>query len=170
MIENIHVDPKLEKCLTVLERGGRRACLAADRVRSIIAELRQGEIPTHEICSFTKNGEARIKGCRKYDLGAGYRLVTLKRGIDLYLLYAGTHDECGRWVENNREQLAIEMIGQRSTTIKRPAANRASKADCKDLSNQEREEEEDWIPPLDDQDLRIIFKGLIQSVGDKSNQ
>ncbi len=127
-------------------------------------------MPTHEICSFTKNGEARIKGCRKYDLGAGYRLVTLKRGNDLYLLYAGTHDECGRWVENNREQLALEMIGQRSTTIRRTTAKCASKTSCRGLPDQEQEEEEDWIPPLDDQDLRIIFKGLIQSVGEKSNQ
>lgn len=168
MIENIHVDPKLEKCLTALKKGSRRAFLAADRVQGIIAELKRGEMPTHEICAFTRNGEARIKGCRKYNLGAGYRLVTLKRGHDLYLLFAGTHDECDRWVENNREKLALELIDQRCTTTKRTAANRAQEERHFDPPG--LEEEEDWIPPLDDQDLRIIFKGLVQSVGGPSTQ
>lgn len=64
-------------------------------------------LPSSNACNFTRNGEDRIKGCRKVDLGGGYRLGTLKQGKDLYLLFVGTHDECGRWVENNRLHLPL---------------------------------------------------------------
>jgi hypothetical protein len=119
MIERIHLDPKLEKILAVLRKCGRRERLVADRVEAIIAEVKRGQLPPEEVASFTRNGEGRIRGCRKYDLGAGYRLITLKQGEDLYLLFAGTHDECGRWVENNREHLPLKMITERCRTVER---------------------------------------------------
>ena len=102
MIEQIHLDPKLEKKLAALRKGSRRESLVADRVAAIIAEAERGRLPSSKTCNFTRNGEDRIKGCRKVDLGGGYRLITLKQAKDLYLLFVGTHDECGRWVENNR--------------------------------------------------------------------
>jgi hypothetical protein len=159
MIENIRVDPKLDKCLTAMRKGSRRACLAADRVDAIVADLKRGGTPPGDLCTFTRNGEGRIKGCRKFDLGAGYRLVTLKQGNDLYLLYAGTHDECGRWIENNRNHLPLKMIADRSESIRwsggkiipPPAPSSPS----------ETEPEEDWIAPLSDHDLRLVFCGLV---------
>lgn len=160
MQQRIHVDPKLEKCLAALRKGGSRACLAADRVETIIAELKRGETPPSQVCAFTRNGEARIRGCRKFNLGAGYRLITLKQGDDLYLLFAGAHDECARWIENNRDHLPLEMIADRSETIKRPA--RAKVPAAENSPPPEPEPEPDWLPPLDDRDLRIIFSGLIQ--------
>lgn len=159
MIENIHLDPKLGKCLAALKKGSRRAGMAADRVETIIMELKRGKIPPGQVCAFTRNGEARIKGCRKYNLGAGYRLVTLKQGNDLYLLFAGTHDECARWIENNREHLPLEMIAGRSRTVRRPVCRKAPEA--RTSPPPESQPEEDWIPPLDDRDLRIIFSGLV---------
>lgn len=160
MIEHIHVDPKLKKCLAELKKGSRRAGLAADRVETIISELKRGETPPGAVCAFTRNGETRIKGCRKYNLGAGYRMVTLKQDNDLYLLFAGTHDECGRWIENNREHLPLEMIAQRSKTIRWSGPK--SMASSSKLSPQpEMEPDEDWILPLSDQDLRTVFSGLV---------
>ncbi|BBO82384.1 hypothetical protein [Desulfosarcina ovata] len=159
MIETIHLDPKLKKCLVTLKKGSRRACLAADRVETIIDALKTGGTLPEQVCAFTRNGEARIKGCRKFNLGAGYRLVTLKQDSDLYLLFAGTHDECSRWIENNRDHLPLEMIAERSRTVKRPIpqASPAKETHCTDKT----EPEEDWIPPLDDRDLRVIFSGLV---------
>lgn len=160
MIRNIHVDPKLEKCLSVLKRGSRRACLAADRAKAIIEELKRGETPPGEICSFTRNGEGRIKGCRKYDLGAGYRLVTLKQESDLYLLFAGTHDECSRWIENNRDGLPLELIAERSHTIEWPGQIKEMSSSTASLP-QDLDPEEDWIAPLSDKELRMVFSGLV---------
>lgn len=161
MIENIHVDPKLEKCLSVLRKGSSRACLAADRTEAIIEELKQGQTPPGDICSFTRNGEGRIKGCRKYDLGAGYRLVTLKQDNDLYLLFAGTHDECSRFIDNNRDGLSLASIAERSDTVKRSGLKKEIVSSTPSSSN-DAETDEDWIPPLSDKDLRMVFSGLVE--------
>ncbi|MFO7716844.1 hypothetical protein [Desulfosarcina sp.] len=159
MIERIHLDPKLEKNLAALRKGGRRESLVVDRVEAIIAEAECGRLPSSNVCNFTRNGEDRIKGCRKVDLGGGYRLVTLKQGKDLYLLFVGTHDECGRWVENNRLHLPLELIAERCRTISRSITDATSSAHpC--LKNRQ-EQEEDWIPSLSDQDLRVVFSGLL---------
>lgn len=101
----------------------------------------------------------RVGRCRKYNLGAGYRLVTLKQGSDLYLLFAGTHDECARWIENNREHLPLEMITERSRTVQRPVGRKPATAETS--PSPDIEPEEDWISSLDDQELRVIFSGLI---------
>ncbi|MCB2145526.1 MAG: hypothetical protein KQI81_03565 [Deltaproteobacteria bacterium] len=160
MIERIHLDPKLEKCLEVLKKGSRRACLAADRTAGIIEKLQRGKIPPKDVCAFTRYGEGRIKGCRKYNLGAGYRLITLKQGDDLYLLFVGTHDECDRWIENNRERMPLEMIAERCSTVKRSFREKARPEG--QPRQPDMESEEDWIPPLTDHDLRIIFSGLVE--------
>lgn len=162
MIENIHLDPKLKKCLTAMRRGSRRACLAADRVETIIADLKRGDTPPGLAGTFTRNGETRIKGCRKYDLGAGYRLVTLKQEGDIYLLFAGTHDACSRWIENNREHLPIEMIADRSRSIRWSGPKKGAAPPGTLLAK--REPEEDRVPPLSDRELRTIFSGLVKGI------
>jgi hypothetical protein len=159
MIERIHLDPKLEKILAALRKGDHRANLVADRVETIITEVERGQLPPEEVAAFTRNGEARIRGARKYDLGAGYRLITLKQGDDLYLLFVGTHDECDRWVENNRVGLPLELIAERCRTISRSVSDDPPSAQSSLQKNQEPEE--DWIPPLSDQDLRVVFSGLL---------
>ena len=50
----------------------------------------------------TRHGELRIGGCRKYDLGGGYRLVCIKHEGHLVAAFVGSHDDCDRWIENNR--------------------------------------------------------------------
>lgn len=159
MIERIHLDPKLEKSLAVLRKGDRRKNLVADRVEAIIDEVERGRLPPEGVAAFTRNGEGRIRGCRKYNLGAGYRLIALKQGDDLYLLFAGTHGECDRWVENNRVNLPLEWIAERCRTIIRSTPH--EKPSAKSCSLNRQEPEEDWIPPLTDQDLRVVFSGLL---------
>jgi hypothetical protein len=159
MIEQIHLDPKLEKNLAALKKGSRRESLVADRVDTIITEAERGRLPSSKTCKFTRNGEDRIKGCRKIDLGGGYRLITLKQGKDLYLLFVGTHDECGRWMENNRVIFPLEMIAQRCRTVNRALFD--DSPSLKHVPEPELEPEEDWIAPLSDQDLRMVFSGLV---------
>lgn len=50
----------------------------------------------------TKHGEKRIKNCRKYDLTGYSRLVTVVKDGFCFLLYAGTHNDCEKWIEKNR--------------------------------------------------------------------
>ena len=49
----------------------------------------------------TNHGETRIKHCVKYDLGQGYRLVTIKHKGIISLEYVGNHDDTDKWLDRN---------------------------------------------------------------------
>lgn len=167
MIKTLYLDAKLEKQLQALSRSDKKAVLAAERAHEIVAKLQAGSPSLADAGSTTKRGELRIKGCIKYDLGGGYRLVTLKQGSDLYLLYAGSHDNCHRWLENNRE-LPVADIRRRSRRIMVDTSH--TRAKCNDADNKamDRKETDHFSQELDDRHLRTIFSGLIQSVQNRS--
>jgi hypothetical protein len=157
-IKRVHVDTKLEKVMAVLRNGCRRKRLIARRVERIIAEFKQGRLPSSEMHPLTHNGENRLAGCLKYDLGAGYRLITLKKGSALYLLFAGSHDSCDRWIKHHRSGLNLETVRDDGTAITRPATQPPRPAESSIEPVQSSEE--DWIQTLSDKDLRSIFSGL----------
>ncbi|AMY07423.1 ATP-dependent DNA helicase Rep [Luteitalea pratensis] len=49
----------------------------------------------------TNNGESRIKHCVKYELGGGYRLVTVQTDKVVAFCFAGTHDDTDRWLDSH---------------------------------------------------------------------
>lgn len=158
MIERIYLDTRVRKHLAVLRRSGKKAALAAARAEEIIAALKaRGQVP-QGAGSLTKHGELRIRGVRKYDLGSGYRLISFKQDRCLYLLFAGSHDSCDRWLENNRE-LPLELIEQRCRC--HPVA-----MDLETGHESERgvpapqPERFDPLLSINDDDLRRIFCGL----------
>jgi hypothetical protein len=110
---------KFDKCLNTLHRAGGAAAIAAKKADAIIDRLvLKGCNNFNEIGKPTKHGELRIKSCRKYDLGGGYRLVFVKQGYHLVLLYVGAHDDCDRWLSNNRGlPLIIEKESHKISTI-----------------------------------------------------
>ena len=155
MIRQLHIDNQLSKQLRKLERSGKKAALAAAKTQTIIERLQRcGTVPD-QAGTVTKHGELRIKGVMKFDLGSGYRLVTFKRDDGLFLLYAGSHDDCHRWIENNRE-LTAEQIQQRCTPV--PAGGGRGKS-MRPLRRLEPETP-DPLEGLDEQILRRIFCGL----------
>ena len=162
MITTLYLDAKLDKQLQALSRSDKKAALAAERAHEIVAKLKAGP-PLADAGSTTKRGELRIKGCIKYNLGSGYRLVALKQGRDLYLLYAGSHDDCHRWIENNR-QLPIADIRRRSRRVL--IDNSHDHEQCRDTEKEtiDRKETDNASQGLDDRQLRTIFTGLIRSV------
>ena len=109
----IHREASFRKSLETLSRGDKTASLAASRAEEIIERLASGDCQAIEIVSRrTKHGELRINGCRKYDLGAGYRLVCVKQEGYLVATYVGSHDDCNRWIENNRGfELEVLSLG-----------------------------------------------------------
>jgi hypothetical protein len=161
MLQRIYMDPKIGKRLELLRRSGKKAALAAGETEEIIARLQNGgDLPT-QAGTVTKHGELRIKGVMKYDLGSGYRLVALKQDGLFFLLFVGSHDDCHRWIENNRE-LSIEQCVQRCTVL--PIQNAGSNARMSDETLQIPLDDED-DNPLDrasEQDLRRIFCGLVE--------
>ena len=89
--------------LKILARGDKKASLAAQRAEEIIERLASGDSQAIEIVSRrTKHGELRISGCRKYNLGGEYQLVCVKQDGRLAATFVGSHDDCNRWIENNR--------------------------------------------------------------------
>jgi hypothetical protein len=167
LITILYLDAKLDKQLQVLNRSDKKAALAAERAHEIVAMLQAGSASLAEAGSTTKRGEQRIKGCIKYDLGSGYRLVTLKQGRDFYLLYAGSHDDCHRWIENNRE-LPVADIRRRSRRIVVDKSHTQVKCNDTDNKTMDWQETDNVSQELNDRQLRTIFSGLIQSVQNRS--
>lgn len=50
----------------------------------------------------TDHGETRIKNCVKYDLGNGYRLVTIQQADVIVFVYIGDHDSTQQWLDRHR--------------------------------------------------------------------
>jgi hypothetical protein len=98
----IHREPQLSKCLSKMRRAGGRAALAAERIEEIIAALASdANIQPQQVNKMTRHGEARIENCKKFDLVGGYRLVHVKEDNHYFFLFAGTHDDCHHWLNNN---------------------------------------------------------------------
>ena len=55
----------------------------------------------------TNHGESRIQHCVKYDLGKGYRLVTIKHKGIVSLEFVGNHDETDKWLDRNSGKTLI---------------------------------------------------------------
>jgi hypothetical protein len=148
--------------MRMLRQAGKKAVLAADKAKDIIDKLHSGKSTAADIGSITKHGELRIRGCVKYDLGSGYRLITFKQGHRIYLLYAGTHDDCHRWIENNRE-LDIDQIKKRYTKLAVEYGDSISGATGEAKHATAKEEDHDPLADLNEQVLRYIFRGLVNS-------
>lgn len=158
MLQCLHLDPKIEKRLEVLHRSGKKAAIAAAKAEKIISRLETGDAIADQAGSVTKHGELRIKGIKKYDLGSGYRLITFKHDHCLYLLYVGTHDECHRWIENNRE-MTVNQIRERCTEI--PIRDNGYKTHEKKDAELSEEDNFDPLATVSEKDLRRIFRGLV---------
>lgn len=158
MLQCIHLDPRVDKRLEMLRRSGKKAALAADRAEEIIARLRSGGVIPDRVGTVTKHGELRIKGVMKYDLGSGYRLVTFKHDNRLFLLYVGTHDDCHRWIENNRD-LTVAQIQERCSMLPIDTADKSDNAIiCESICE---EEDFDLLAKISERDLRRVFCGLV---------
>jgi hypothetical protein len=158
MLQCIHLDPRVYKCLEIMRRSGKKAALAADKVEEIMARLRNGGVIPDRVGTVTKHGELRIKGVMKYDLGSGYRLITYKQGHRFFLLYTGSHDDCHRWIENNRE-LTVAQIEERCVVLPVCAADDADAAGA--LEDIREEEDFDPLAEICERDLRRVFCGLV---------
>jgi len=84
-----------------MKQAGGSASKKAERAHSIHSRAITGDDrPFHGI-SVTKNGESRIKNCIKYDLGDGYRLITIQTDRFCAFCFAGSHHQADKWLERN---------------------------------------------------------------------
>jgi len=93
----------LGKKLKAMRRAGKKGELAAIQCETLLSCIRKDGLLVEEVYrKRTKNGEYRINNCIKYDLGNGYRLVTIKDGQNLFVTFVGSHDETDLWLEHHK--------------------------------------------------------------------
>jgi hypothetical protein len=164
----VKISAKVERRIEELRQSGKTGKSIAQKADSIIENLKSGASLdyTENIGAFTKYGEKRLKGCRKYDFGNGYRLITLQKEMMVIVPFLGTHDECDRWLEtNNRSKHIAEGKG---TTVYVPDRieqyEESDMTPCYEVDDMCMDE----IPlELDEQILRTIFCGIVNSAKKK---
>jgi hypothetical protein len=162
----VHISDRVERRIRELKRSGKAGCVLAAKAARIIESLVSGAVCHHmdPIGSYTKYGEKRIKNCRKYDLGCGYRLITLQRGAKVFIPFFGTHDECQRWLEGNSR---LKKITPRSGTVFEISSDNRSSARSprEDDILFEEDADDELLQKLTDKILRRIFSGLVEGYG-----
>jgi len=159
---SLYRTPLFEKQLKALGKTDKKGALAAERAAEIIRQLAvDGWQCVAMKNKRTRRGELRVRKCLKYDLGSGYRLISLRRDSELFLLYVGTHDECDRWLNKKRgSRLQVEPEG----FIFIAGNGKAPTGQPADTVIEERadEYEEQLSARLSDTVLRQVFRGICQ--------
>lgn len=166
MIRSIHYSWLLPKQLEGLRKAGRKAELAAEKCEIILNDISKYGCQCETVLSKrTRNGEARIKNCVKYDLGGGYRLVTVRAENHLFISFIGSHDDTDQWIEHHRydifrPSLALYRCEERAIQPAPADMGQGEVTEAVDLSD---EYEEQLMARLDESHLRAIFQGLCSS-------
>jgi mRNA-degrading endonuclease RelE of RelBE toxin-antitoxin system len=162
MTKALYIHPKVEKALEQMKTLDNAPKIAAKRAETIIDALKNGIIMARA-GRLSKTKDARVKKLFKYDLGKGYRLISLKDKSSLYLLFVGSHDQCDTWLDTNSKgkphQTEVPMVCYEIKQKKRRRSGPAS------LSFADPDEDlSDRMPPVSQKDLRELFNGLVRSV------
>jgi len=166
----VHISAKVERRIETLKKSGKAAKALAQKAEHIIESLTSGSVRHHmdAVGSFTRYGEKRIKHCRKYDLGCGYRLVSLQRGMNVFIPFLGTHDGCQRWLETNSRLKKIAVgkgtffpIPDRLQSPEMISDNASADFDADD--------KDDLLSDINDKILRRIFSGLVEAAGKRTS-
>ena len=156
-MQYLHLSAKVENRIESLENEGKAGRALAQRAQRLIDTLAAacGQRQLQGI-KLTKYGEKRIAACRKYDLGCGYRLITLQRGEQVWISFLGTHDESHRWLEANSRTKSITP-GKGSRIPISPQTEPRQHPD----GEAPQDDPDDERPQLSDRQLRQVFAGLI---------
>jgi len=152
-------DRKLEDLRAI---GGFASVAAgkADQLICLITNEKGDKL--REKFGLTRHGEHRIRRCQKYNLGCGCRLVFIRKGCHIVLLYIGSHDDCSRWLERN-SRMVYELDGaSNSSEISTHSCMEDSSVPGDEIAEECRtyEYEEQLMRRIDDRTLRKIFSGL----------
>jgi hypothetical protein len=147
-----------------LNRAGKKGRIAAATCLEILEQIRKDGL-TGELLFIkrTKKGEARVDKCVKYDLGNGYRLITILCKDHLFIPFAGTHDKADLWLEHNRldniykkkELYMVEKINYEQQQFESVCETSMETSFCDEY-------EEGLLERIDDDTLRQVFRGLVE--------
>ncbi len=155
----IHQTRKFSKRMAYMVRAGKNERIVADRAKQILTDLQANPLHEEAECKRTRHGELRLNDCRKYDLSCGFRLIALKRDNRLIFTYIGSHDDCQRWIENNRDyQDVIESTSVPLMSIK--DHQRDDMEARREQPDNYDEYEERLMEEIDEHLLHTIFAGF----------
>lgn len=99
----LHLSCSLQRQLEKISHSSANSDQPMQKCKRLIGDLRTFG-PNHEKVrgKRTRKGENRLKNCVKYDLGAGYRLVTVMNGGNLFVTFFGSHDETDHWFDRHK--------------------------------------------------------------------
>lgn len=162
----VKVSARVERRIKSLEQSDKAGKIIAKKAESIIENIKSGAITDHleQKGMLTKYGEKRMRNCRKYDFGCGYRLITLQKGSTILIPFLGTHDECHRWLETNNKSKHI--AAGNGTFVSVPYERQDEEdSSCDEIPELFMDE-----APLDisEQDLRMVFRGLVEGAKRRS--
>ena len=89
-------------------------------VQSLLGGIKEEGARAFRSYKTTNHGESRIKSCVKYDLGAGFRLVTVNTQKMIWLLFIGNHDAADKWLANNSGWKPIKASNGEYTSVRYP--------------------------------------------------
>ena len=159
----ICLSQKVVERISCLRRDGTAGAILADKAEAVISKLKseEGWQPGRKMAPRTQYGEKRIRKCIKYDLGWGFRLITILRRSCLFICHLGPHDECDRWLADNSRiknvdigKCALYRIGPRE---------QAKETACSEEFSEMPDDLDERLQKLSDQSLRRIFNGLVEA-------
>lgn len=161
MIDYVHIHSRLLNQLDEFKYKKNVDAFAAKKANAVINALVAGVKPT-KAGKLTRNGDARIKNCLKYNLGKGFRLVCVKDGRFFFVLFAGSHDRCDTWMNKHRNLKVQGLMGVMERLRVKPHSY--SRPDFIPRSSQEQRScfSEQQIPQ---KILRALFQGLVSPPG-----
>jgi len=161
MHQTLYIHPKVEKNLEQMKAKENAPKFAAKRAETIIGALRNGAAITRA-GRLSKTKDARIRQLFKYDLGNGFRLISLKDKSALFILFVGSHDRCDTWLDtySNKKPHHTEVpMTSYVVAKKRPAEKIFQKSyfpkPDADLC--------DMLPDISQKELRKVFSGLVNN-------
>jgi hypothetical protein len=160
----LYQDPAFLRSLEDLKAQGGYAAVAAAKAGDLITTLTGANPGGRAKFHFTRKGEYRIRNCRKVDLGCGYRIVCIRKGQRLVLLYIGTHDDCFRWIERRRTaEYDLNAVPVDAwTSVPATVPDDPSEQETAEGPERYMEEYEDALMErIDDTVLRRVFAGIV---------
>ena len=99
----LHVTRSLERQLEKLATSNKKSELAVLKCRQLLSDMREYGLQHERVLTKrTRKGEQRIKNCIKYNMGGGYRLVTVMVDNHLFGTFFGSHDETDIWFDRHK--------------------------------------------------------------------
>ena len=160
MAATIHVHTRVEKALEQMAIQDNAPKIAAQRARAVIKALMDG-IRITRAGRLSMKKETRLRNVFKFNLGKGFRLISIKEKDVIYVMFVGTHDHCDRWLDANRKKKPhMEPIPTSSYGV---AKKNTPKTIQTNRFPDDALEEIDLLPELSQEDLRRVFCGLVGS-------